>query len=67
MIKKAEFIKPENKAKRGAGVCFMREFDAKNIEKATLYISAHGLYEAVLNGERVGNFVLAPGYTSDRS
>ncbi len=64
MIKKAEFI--TYKAPKGAGICFMREFDAKDTVKATLYISAHGLYEAYLNGKRVGDFVLAPGYTSDR-
>lgn len=28
---------------------------------ARLYITCHGLYEAFLNGSRVGNFVLAPG------
>lgn len=31
---------------------------------AFLYISARGVYEANLNGERVGDFVLAPGWTS---
>lgn len=31
---------------------------------AKLYITAMGVYEAVLNGKRVGNFVLAPGFTS---
>ncbi|MCF0135936.1 MAG: family 78 glycoside hydrolase catalytic domain, partial [Lachnospiraceae bacterium] len=33
------------------------------IMKARLYITACGLYEACINGERVGNFVMAPGYT----
>lgn len=28
---------------------------------ARLYITAHGLYEAHINGKRVGDFVLAPG------
>ena len=32
-----------------------------NIPVARLYITAHGLYEAYLNGKRVGDFVLAPG------
>ncbi len=66
MIKKAEFITKKG-YKKGEAVHFRREFDAKDIVKATLYISAHGLYEAYLNGERVGDFVLAPGYTSDRN
>lgn len=33
----------------------------KNVEKARLYITACGLYEARLNGEKCGDFVLAPG------
>ena len=32
----------------------------KEIEKATLYISGLGLYEAYFNGKKVGNQVLAP-------
>lgn len=38
----------------------------KEVEKARLYITACGLYEASLNGRRVGNFVLAPGCTDYR-
>ena len=30
---------------------------------ARLYITAHGLYEAWLNGQRVGDQVFTPGYT----
>lgn len=30
-------------------------------KQARLYITCHGLYEAYINGQRVGNFVLAPG------
>ncbi len=33
-------------------------------ENARLYITAHGLYEASLNGKRVSDFVLAPGVSS---
>ncbi|MGI5238964.1 alpha-L-rhamnosidase N-terminal domain-containing protein [Dactylosporangium sp. CA-139066] len=32
--------------------------------RARLYVSAHGVYEMELNGERVGDHVLAPGWTS---
>jgi alpha-L-rhamnosidase len=35
-----------------------------DVVKARLYITAHGLYEAELNGERVGDQQLAPGWTS---
>lgn len=34
---------------------------------ATLRITAHGLYEAFLNGERVGDRELTPGFTSYRT
>lgn len=35
-----------------------------HISSARLYITAYGLYEAFLNGERVGDAVLAPGWQS---
>ncbi|PYE51013.1 glycoside hydrolase family 78 protein [Deinococcus yavapaiensis] len=42
-----------------------REFDAQpGVTHARLYITAHGVYEAHLNGQRVGDHVLAPGWTS---
>lgn len=34
------------------------------VQKAVLLITAMGTYEAVLNGERVSGYVLAPGFTS---
>ncbi len=34
------------------------------IYAATLYITAHGLYEARLNGQRIGDAYLTPGWTS---
>ena len=34
---------------------------------ARLYATAHGVYEAALNGRRVGDEVLAPGWTSYRN
>ena len=33
------------------------------VKSARLYITACGLYEARLNGEKIGNFCLAPGHT----
>ncbi|PZQ90866.1 MAG: alfa-L-rhamnosidase [Leifsonia xyli] len=49
--------------------CFRTEFasgDAAGAEVASarLYITACGLYEASMNGERVGDAVMAPGFTS---
>ena len=44
---------------------FRRRFLAeKEILSAALEITALGVYEAELNGRRVGDFVLAPGWTS---
>jgi alpha-L-rhamnosidase len=46
-------------------VMFRREFQVQSdVKQARLYISAHGLYEAEINGQRVGDHVLAPGWTS---
>jgi alpha-L-rhamnosidase len=36
----------------------------KKILSATAYITAHGLYEAQLNGHRIGDAYLTPGWTS---
>jgi alpha-L-rhamnosidase len=36
----------------------------KKIKNATAYITAHGMYEAQINGKRVGNDYLTPGWTS---
>lgn len=35
----------------------------KRVTKASLYITALGIYEAKLNGERISDYVLAPGWT----
>ena len=36
----------------------------KDIVSAVLNITAMGVYEAEINGERVGNFIMAPGWTA---
>ena len=44
---------------------FKKEFECgKNIKKAVLNITALGVYEAHINGDRVGNFIMAPGWTA---
>ncbi len=46
---------------------FKKEFAiAKEVTKARLYITACGLYTAKINGQRVGDFVMAPGCTDYR-
>ena len=36
----------------------------KKIQSAYAYITAHGMYEAQINGKRVGDYYLTPGWTS---
>jgi alpha-L-rhamnosidase len=40
---------------------FKKTFSVADVQDSRLYISALGLYEASINGKRVGDFVLAPG------
>lgn len=45
-----------------------REFTVREgLERARLYASAHGLYETEINGARVGDDVLSPGWTVYRA
>ena len=44
---------------------FRKQFSAsKKIRSAFAYITAHGVYEANINGKRIGNYYLTPGWTS---
>jgi alpha-L-rhamnosidase len=44
---------------------FRKEFKTgKKIQSATAYITAHGMYEGYINGKRIGDFYLTPGWTS---
>jgi alpha-L-rhamnosidase len=36
----------------------------KTIQSATAYVTAHGMYEAQINGKRIGDYYLTPGWTS---
>ena len=45
---------------------FRKKFRTKDVKKARLYITACGVYEAHINGKRVGSFILAPGITDYR-
>ncbi|NLA76222.1 MAG: family 78 glycoside hydrolase catalytic domain, partial [Clostridiales bacterium] len=60
----AEWIKS---ARDIGDVCpvFFRDFTLKGeVKSAVLMISALGVYEAKINGQRVGDFIFAPGWTS---
>ena len=59
----ANWIRP---AKSYGSVCpaFRKTFFCpENVVSAALRITAMGVYEASLNGSRVGDFILAPGWT----
>ena len=50
-----------------AAPVFRRRFNCgKAVRAASLEVTCDGVYEAVLNGERVGRFILAPGWTEYR-
>ena len=55
-----------NKKQRYPVDCFRKRFTASGVKKARLYITACGLYEARLGGEKAGNFCMAPGHTDYR-
>lgn len=64
MLERSEWIKGCEKNLRG-GTVYLKNFRcAAKAEKAILKITALGVYEVKLNGERVGEFILAPGWTS---
>ena len=47
--------------------CFRKSFSIESpVVGARLYITACGLYEAKLGGAKVGDFIMAPGYTDYR-
>ena len=56
-----------NKKQRYPVDCFRKVFSVdRAVRRARLYITACGLYEARLGGEKAGDFVMAPGYTDYR-
>jgi alpha-L-rhamnosidase len=62
----ARFISPREIAGIGAPAPLLRgQLELPGpVARARLYATAHGVYEARLNGRRVGDEILAPGWTS---
>ncbi len=64
----ARFITPdwdEDISKPQPSPLLRQKFELKaRVKCARLYVTALGVYEAYINGTRVGNHVLAPGWTS---
>jgi len=64
---KAQWIESGLPGDSVGGACplFRKSFEIKKvINSARLYITSHGLYEASVNGQRVGDAYLTPGWTS---
>jgi alpha-L-rhamnosidase len=64
---KAKWIESglENDQVAGPSPLLRRNFNIKKpVQSARVYITAHGLYEAQINGQRVGDAYLTPGWTS---
>ncbi len=61
----ARFITPTDTTDGAALPLLRREFAVRpGLVQARLFLTALGTYEAELNGQRVGDHVLAPGWTS---
>ena len=57
------FITSNRPYREGTVEVFRQKISAKNIKKATLTITALGLYEAELNGKKLGDALFTPGFT----
>jgi alpha-L-rhamnosidase len=67
----ADWIGPDEPTVPGAGerpaYLLRRAFSlGPSIRRATAYATAHGIYELFVNGNRIGDAELTPGYTSYR-
>lgn len=60
---KTHFITVPRPYREGAVEVFRQKLTAGSIAKATLTITALGLYEAEINGQKVGNALFTPGFT----
>lgn len=56
---------PDNSRNLTPAVYLRKELTVgRKVKRARLYATAHGVYQAVLDGRRVGDIELAPGFTS---
>lgn len=62
---KAQMITSDFSEEETACPVFGKTFAlSKKVKKARLYATAHGVYEVTLNGKTVGDYRMAPGWTS---
>jgi alpha-L-rhamnosidase len=64
----ASWIEPAEEERPAPGhrpaYVLRRGFEVGEVAPARIYATAHGIYESYLNGERVGDQELTPGFTS---
>lgn len=60
---KKHFITTNRPYTEGTVEVFQQKLKINNVKKATLNITALGLYEAQINGEKVGDALFTPGFT----
>lgn len=64
----AKWIEPSEEERPPSGqrpvYVLRREFALAEVAPARLYATAHGIYETFLNGQRVGDLELTPGFTA---
>lgn len=66
---KAKWIQGDykvSKKKRYPVDYFKKEFEVKDIKKATLYTTSLGIYEVYINNKKVSSYLLTPGCTDPR-
>lgn len=67
---RAKWISGDYKPKKNTRYpvdCFKKEFSlGKEVKKARLYATARGVYDVMVNGTRIEEFILAPGMTDYR-
>ena len=60
---RSHFITVERPFKEGTVEVFEQSVPAAGMKRATLTITALGVYEAELNGKKIGDLLFTPGYT----
>lgn len=60
---KKHFVTVDRPFKEGTVEVFEQTIPVSSVRRATLSITALGVYEAELNGQKIGDLLFAPGYT----
>ncbi len=62
---KAKMITHDFDSENTSCPVFYKKFDIdKKVSRARAYVTAHGVYEMTVNGEKAGDYRMAPGWTS---